>query len=560
MKLNPTNPSWQVRQLARHDLSMAEGQARANAARSWASVYERASGIIRVEADKVTEASQNSEVQKLYNQGMEQINTLENTLYSEQQLPMNSPLMSNVNYDDSYSYVENGNTLVGNRGFASIHTIGNDVWKTQSMAIAKAFANQGSSDRVKSAVAAKLQQQLLPKTQSVGRHVLNLATADRRATVSGDIATAVRNGDLNGALALSNDGLNRGVFNQKEHADITLAARQQSDLMQYRQLLSVSDDEADLSNISENALFSNNWMTPAQKTSVSDSALRKLETIRAEQKSIRAEWMNRNEVSSVINFHDGAMTVTELLDSPHKYTRAGFTRLYDRMTNPTPTVSNPLILNDYQRQIIDMQFESGPDNSIDDISRGIMVDMGNSVKLGTLTPKDFEENRVLMEKQAQAPFKTQPYQQAKKSLFVDILGTMDPATMEEIQRAGVNINSMMLQAMGQKSNVAVLGIRAFEDLNQYMRTFGYQADPIKWWGDNKDAYKVKNYLQYSANKYLDEYPSDTVKLSNGQVDIKSTEDHLIRQYNLGAYGVTGSSESMKELNKRAETLKGVNYE
>ena len=559
MQLTPVNPNWAVRKYARHDLSMREGTAKANSARAWSNVYQQASGEIKNVTDEITKTSQDAEAQKIYNDAMKQITQLENSVLTEQQIPMDSPLMTGVTYDDSYQYVENGQTKTGNRGYASTHEVGNDIWQNQSMAIAQAFAGQGSSSAVQGAVASKLQNQLLGKTQGVSRHVAELAIADKRETSNSLISEAVRNGDIQGAINMANESYNQGIFNQKELNAVVEKSLQDNDMLKFQQQLSMADDEKSLSTLADVALFSTNYMTPTQKTTVANASLAKIDRNRKLQKQELADWNDNNETDAIIGYHTGTTNVTELIDNSHKYSRAGFTRLYERMTTEVPVMSNTVLNNDYQRRIINSPFEATPDNSMDDINRGIIMDMGNSVKFGTLSPADFELNKRQLETTAAAPFKSQQYIQAKKSLFVDILGTMDPGTLEEIQSAGVNISAITLQAMGQKANVSVLGIRAFEDLNTYMRSFGYQADPIQWWKDNKDRYKADNYALESANSYSATYPGDVVKLSNGQVDIRSTEDNLIRQYNNGVFGLPGSDEARRELDKRAGTLKGTYY-
>jgi len=233
-------------------------------------------------------------------------------------------------------------------------------------------------------------------------------------------------------------------------------------------------------------LFSDNYMTPAQKVQSSNAALTKIRNNRTEARQQMNDWRDNNTMDAIVKYHDGSMSVADLTANPEKYGRSNFTSLYDRFTKPFKPISDPTVIRSYGQEIIDAPFNlRDPEEQY----REIRTEMAASVKRGDMSAEDFMRMGELINKQSKAPFNRQPYLEAKKALFVDMLGTIDASTMEEINGFGVNISGIMLQKMGQTANVSKLTMRAFEDMNAFVRQYGAQADPIKWWKENKKAYQ-----------------------------------------------------------------------
>jgi len=183
--------------------------------------------------------------------------------------------------------------------------------------------------------------------------------------------------------------------------------------------------------------------------------------------------------------------------------------------------------------------------------------MWKSVKAGTLSYEDYTKKVDEVDKQLQVPFKAQPYRQTKEAIVVDILSTVDADTMQDVMASGGSINKIILKKLGGTDDMATIAIKAIKDLNQYVRSYGFQADPIGWWEKNAENYKTDETQAKGLTTFGVTYAGDVIRLGNGKIDAQSTEDNIIRNYELGTYGTPGSPQAMKELNKRALILKGV---
>ncbi len=573
MKLPGINYKWQVTPLAKRDIyapqkvayaqaqvaSAQAGSARAwagaagseaNASRAMAKVYEDVGGYVTKAAMQIQEESFETEAQSAYNNSLAQINELENKLYTSKALAMDDPMMNGVSYDDSYTVVDGDKVVTKNSGNAPTREVGQQVWATQSQAIMRNFSS-GMSKGAQKIYASKIQAQIQSKTQNMGRHVLNMNVAHAEATTTQSIAESNRAGDTAGAIRIADEALNRGIYDQKKRDAQVNSSLQEGDLMRFNQELSLTNDDASLARLSNTALFSDSYMTTAQKVQSSNAALSKIRQNQQDMRQKVADWRDNNTMNAIIAHYKGDMSVTDLNQNPDAYGRSNFTQLFNRMTKPTPIISDQSALRSFGQQIIDAPFNNmDPEEQY----RDIRFELGSAVKRGDIQADDYVKLTEMMDKQAKAPFNRQPYQEAKKALFVDILGTLDAKTMEEINGAGVNIDGMMLKKLGQSANVSQLAMRAFEDMNAYVRQYGGNADPVKWWKDNKESYKVdKDSVSQQFQAY---YPNDTITLHNGKVDITSTENKIVNAYRNGEYGVVGSNEALMEFSKRAATLKG----
>lgn len=577
MQLPGVNYDWQVQDLAERDIyapqkvsgakagaagawagaagahAGAAGQ-EANAARAMGRVYEQVGGYVNKAMMQIQQESFESEAQTAYVNSLNQLNELENKLYTSDALNMEDPLMEGVNYDDSYEVVDGENIETLNKGYAPTHTVGHEVWATKSQAIVNNFTN-GMSKGAQKIYGGRIRDQIMSKTQNMGRHVLKLGVADQQSRVDFSIDESNRIGDATGAIRIAEEAHSRGIIDRKKADDYILNAQRQNDLLRFNQELSVTKGGMALSKLSGVALFSDNYMTTAQKVQSSNAALTKIAQQKQEARQMLGDWRDNNEMNAIIGHYKGEMGTADLVDNKNQFGRANFTRLFDRMQKPVPQVSDPLVAESFGRDIINAPFDSAdPEQAY----RELDIQMANAVKRGDFSPDDYEKAKRMMENQAKAPFARQPYSETKKALFVDILGTIDPATMEEIQGAGVNVSTIMLKKMGQSENASVLAIQAFKDLNEYVRANGSQADPVGWWKENQNNYKTDKAESAAIQSFSNRYSNDTIMLGNGKVDIKGTEDNLARNFRRGVYGDPNSTEALLKFSERAAALRGKN--
>lgn len=574
MKLPGINYNWKAQPLAKRDIyapqKVAGAEARAagawagasnswaraagseaNASRAIGRVYEQVGGYVTDAMMKIQQESYETEAQGAYVNSINQMNELENKLYTSKALSMEDPLMSGVSYDDSYDVVDGDKIVTMNSGTAPLRDVGQQVWTVQSQAIVNNFS-QGMSKGAQKIYGSKIRDQVISKTQNMGRHVLKMNFANQQETLNNSIDQSNRVGDTSSAIRIAEEGFKRGILDQKQMNGQIANSRQQGDLLRFNQELSVTNDDGNLARLSNVALFSDNYMTTAQKVQSSNAALAKIRMNRQEAKQNLADWRDSNTMDAIISHYKGEMSVADLNSNPEAYGRANYVPLFDRMTRPSgPVVSDPGIIRSYGEEIINAPFDVMDTESS---YRDLRADIASSVKRGDLSPDDYMKLNDMIDKQSKAPFNRQPYSEAKKALFVDMLGTLDAATMEEINNAGVNLSGMMLKKMGQSANVSKLTMRAFEDMNQYVRQNGQQADPVKWWKENKKSYESTE--SGSSDVFQTRYPNDTITLQNGKLDTTSTENNIVRAYNNGDYGVPGSNKAMMEFSKRASVLKG----
>lgn len=574
MKLPSTNYNWAVKGLAQRDIyaplkvAGAEAQAagawagaaraesgaagqQANAARAVGRVYEQIGGMVTKAAMDIQQESFETEAQNAYVNSITQINELENKLYTKQTIDMKDPMMGGVPYDDSYQVVDGGKIVTMNTGYAPTHEVGQQVWTTQSRAIMTNFS-AGMSRGAQKIYAGKMRDQVISKTQNMGRHVLKMSHANKVETVNNSISQSDRAGDTAGSIKMAIDSFEKGIFDQKQLNSHILNSRQQGDLLRYNQKLSITEDDVSLSKLSSFALFGESFMTTAQKVQASNAALTKIRQNRVEARQNMVDGRDNNTMEAIISHYKGEMSIVDLNENPEKYGRSNFVPLFDRFTKPVPVVSDQTAIRSFGEEIVGIPFNP---RDPEEQYREIRSEMANSVKRGDITVDDFTKFNDIIDKQSKAPFNRQPYAEAKKSLFVDMLGTLDASTMEEISNAGVNIDGMMLKKMGQSANVSQLTIRAFEDLNAYVRQYGQMADPVKWWKDNKKSYQTST--DGASTLFQAKFPSDTVTLTNGKTDITATENNITRAHKNGEYGPYGSNRALIEYSERASTLRGV---
>jgi len=566
LKLPSIKYNWNVTPLAQRDIyapqkvanaeaGVANAEARtsrawagaagaeANSARAVGHVYEQVGGYVTKAMMQIQQESFETEAQDAYTKSISQLNELENKLYTSQALQMKDPLMDGVRYDDSYDVVDGDKIVTMNKGFAPTHEVGQQVWNTQSQAILNNFTGTMSKG-AQSIYGRKIRDQVISKTQNMGRHVLKMNFANQQENVNNSIAESNRVGDTAGAIRIATEANKRGLIDQKQMNGQIANAMQQGDLIRFNQELSVTNSDPDLARLSNTALFSDNYMTPAQKVQSSNAALTKIRNNRTEARQQMNDWRDNNTMDAIVKYHDGSMSVADLTANPEKYGRS-----------PFKPISDPTVIRSYGQEIIDAPFNlRDPEEQY----REIRTEMAASVKRGDMSAEDFMRMGELINKQSKAPFNRQPYLEAKKALFVDMLGTIDASTMEEINGFGVNISGIMLQKMGQTANVSKLTMRAFEDMNAFVRQYGAQADPIKWWKENKKAYQQDE--TKTMQQFQSKYPNDTITTQNGTVDVTSTENNITRAYRNGEYGLPGSNEAMMEYSKRAATLRGFDLE
>lgn len=558
MKLLPVNSNWRVQSLGRRDIDapMREANAKVRAANAWKSLdgsaARRASSLLADIADQ----SSSQEAQSLYVKALGRFNELENKMYTTQQFDMKSPEMKGIQYDDSFTKTVDGSPVTGNYGYAPKHVVGAEVWSSGSNSIMEEIAGEASTDKVRGMVNNKLQATITAKNQSVGRHVTEAAIADRKTSLKFGIDESMRAGDLPGALMLSEEGYRRGIINQKEANDYDARSYQQNDLRIFREEIANSETEASLTKVANTAVFAESYLSSGQRAQISNEALSKSRLIHQRIKEKVTLTQDENEMQAMVDFHTNSTDVEQLLTERSMYNRAGFTRLYKFMTTTTPKYSDGFTSDMFEKRIMNVQFYSSENNPVATTQVEIMNDMQQAVLRGTLTYNDFKQNAEQLDKNAKAPFKRQPYEQTKVSILTSLLDGLDASTIASIASGGINMPALMTEAMGNKPAVAALGLRAINDLNAYVRNYGYQADPVKWWKENKESYKSSNSVDKYASEFAARYPEDAVFLSNGSVDVQGTQDNVIRNYRNGQYGPQGELESLRVLEKKSRWLRG----
>jgi len=559
MKLNQGNPRWQVASLGRHDIQgpMRVANAEATAARAWGNVYQQAGNTTSKVLMDIHTKSATEEANALFAEAEGQLNDLENTLYTSEALKMDSAAMEGIGYDDSRTEVIDGKLVTENSGYAPVSEVGSNVWAQKSSDISRAFGSKASSPLARKKLNARLSQQISAKTQNVDRHVLNLAVKNQQTSVRASIKESMRVGDTEGAVSIAQEAFKRGIFDQAQMNKAILESKQQSDLLRFQQELSGTESEAQLVKLSEVVLFSDSYMTSAQKASAARDSISKARYLRQQRKEELGEWREHNEVEAIIAIHNGEKTPEQLFGEKYNYDRAGFTRMYNMVKTPVPLLSNAEIAHGYNIEIGDMHFNSGPAYTTEQLAQDLKSNMWKSVKAGTLSYEDYTKKVDEVDKQLQVPFKAQPYRQTKEAIVVDILSNVDADTMQEVLASGGSINKLLLKKMGGTDDMATIAVKAIKDLNQYVRSYGFQADPIGWWEKNAESYKTDEIQAKGLTTFGVTYGGDVIRLGNGKIDAQSTEDNIIRNYELGTYGTPGSPQAMKELNKRALILKGV---
>ena len=407
------------------------------------------------------------------------------------------------------STVRNGEREIETSLKMFTHEIAEDVWNKRSQEIIDHYASTIKNPKVRGKFVGEMNERYAaPGTQAVmaANIIRSRAYGQARAeraiedVLASDAPAEVRESNAREVIA-------RQVL---MGADPTWAENQVSKIGPvvdqidvYNQLMGAgSEDEVD--QIEEEMWSSGNRMSPEQRRTMST----KLEGKRSEFKRERLLAQTETADQAFVDFLAGDLTNDQLsnLVGSDRITREAAWTLFNAMNKgdgPAKS-SNPITLSEYRGEIFKLQYTGGTGLRVRQkaellklqLSRGAMGLTPQGVPTGqppTISGEDVFKLNKDIDAAVKLALENDPYKKAV-------------AAVASWTRTKLDLGGQIVTQLSGNQNQVEAAVAFRTALDNYMDQYGADADPVKFYETNKDAYDPRNFADGINGSFLEQVP------------------------------------------------------
>lgn len=350
----------------------------------------------------------------------------------------------------------------------------------------------------------------------------NMATAS--ASINFD--NAIDHQDSQLAEQVARSALNSGAWAPEVYAKNMMSMAERIDEKFFGRKIALAQTSGQLDALVDQMTTEGNNLSGSLERSLVNSALTRIDRMETKEEKRMNKIKSDRKIGVMRNIDQKGLTLSQLYQMEGQIDPSQFltfrTAIMSRdreRVGGGGVSSSPETVVFFNNRVAGLQF---PDDGMDTAVQvaKIKQEAFNAMVGGDLSYGAYKQVNADVDKFSQVNYNTPEHKSTREIIALDVVGSEPVSAFAAAMASG---SSEMLAAVKKQNRVVA---QARGDLQTYMRHAGVNADPRKWWENNKARYTPEGQKLSRAGQYSAAFPANARYSPSGTLDSNATDKNM----------------------------------